>query len=155
MPNNAPRLLHSSTKTWASLFPKRITSESGSTFEKSDTDPDQVRERLQKLKQTRLASADWIKDAKPWFRLQMIVLASLSKPPRTDEVLSLKTGFSILDIRKAIKAAITNNWIDDYRRLTDGGRAELESARKNDAKKADVPSEPEILYYPKSLRGSL
>jgi hypothetical protein len=155
MPNNAPRLLHTSTKGWASLFPKRVTTENGSTFDKPDTDPDQVRERLHKIKQKRLAEADWIKDTKPWFRLQMIVLASLSKPPRSDEVLSLRTGFSILDIRKAVKVAITNNWIDDCRRLTDGGRSELENARKKGAEKVEVPSEPESLYYPKSLRGSL
>lgn len=155
MPNNAPRLLHTSTETWAALFPKRIAAESGSTFEKADTDPDQVRERLKKLRQNRLADADWIKNAKPWFRLQMIVLASLSTPPRTDEILSQRTGFSILDIRKAINAAIINLWIDDHRRLTDRGRAELENARKKDAKKVEVPSEPESFYYPQSLRGSL
>jgi hypothetical protein len=152
VPNNAPRLLHTSTNKWAALFPKRVTADVGHTFKSDETDADEVRARLDKMRQTRLAEGDWIDRTKPATRIHLTVLAALNRSPRSDEALSRRTGLTIVDIQRALTVALLSKWIDAGRRLTDRGRAEIDSARKVGKKKETVSSEPETFYYPKSLR---
>lgn len=151
-PNNAPRLLQTSTENWAALFPKRITSATRHTFDAKESDADEVRSRLEGMRQTRLAQGDWIEGTRPGARLHLTVLAALAHSPRTDEALLHKTGLSIIDIQNALATALANGWIGDSRHLTDRGRAELANARKAGRRKESIPEEPVELYYPKSLR---
>jgi hypothetical protein len=155
VPNNAPRILHKSTKNWASLFPARVTSSTRQYFTEDETGAEGVRSRLIKMRQTRLADAQWIDGTKPYARIVLTVLAALSHPPRDDETLSRKTALTILDIQNAMRTANSNAWINDRRQLTERGQAELANARKSKVTQKLIPDEPESFYYPSSLREPL
>lgn len=155
-PNNAPRLLHKKGRSWVPLFAARVTSAGRQHFSHSPSDEADVRARLTELRQIRLAQTPWLQSAKPHSRVALLLLASLSHPPRTDETLSRKTGLTILEIRQAVVEATKSGWIDDRRRLTDLGQGELAAARRGGMSPSDsspLPEEGGTLYYPTSLRG--
>ncbi|TGU89258.1 hypothetical protein EN794_046045 [Mesorhizobium sp. M00.F.Ca.ET.151.01.1.1] len=152
-PNNSPRLLHASGCGWMPLFPKRITSGSRETFGAgSELDEETIRSRLTEIRQTKLAAAPWLANAKPYTRQALLVLAALSRAPRDNETICRRAGLTILDIEKVLTKAIAQGWIDDMRRLTTKGHAELDNARYQDSPTIILPEPPETPYYPKSLR---
>ncbi|RUY94732.1 MULTISPECIES: hypothetical protein [unclassified Mesorhizobium] len=152
-PNNSPRILHTGGRGWIPLFPKRITSGTRETFASaSELDDETIRSRLLDMRQTKLAVSPWLSNAKPYARRSLMVLAALSRPPRDSETISRRTGLTILDIEKALITAVAHYWIDDARRLTDQGHAELDNAKYEAPELEPLSEPPEILYYPKSLR---
>jgi hypothetical protein len=152
VPNNAPRILHKHSARWTPLFPKRVTSAMRSQFASDELSTQAIRGRLVRLRQLRLANADWLVKAGPKERANLIVLAALSRPPRTDEVLSRRTGLIMMEVARAILEAKKQGWIDGARRLTDSGQAELAHARTIHRSKPTLPSKHQPFYYPTSLR---
>ena len=151
VPNNAPLLLHKRGPGWAPLFPARVTSATRQAFP-SQSDPDAVRANLLQMRQARLAQAGSIVGAKPHALNLMMVLAALSRPPRETEVISRKTGLTILEVQAALKSALKNQWIDGEYRLTDLGHAQLDHARRVQPGEERLPLEGAPFYYPSSLR---
>lgn len=152
VPNNAPSILHDNAGGWAPLFQKRVTASTRAAFESDETNAEAIRMRLEDMRHTRLASSHWLLKAPPKARAWLAVLAALSHPPRTEEVISGKTGLTILDVRKALSVALAHRWITDQYKLTDTGHAELEHARGPSPTITSLPEQPEMPYYPKSLR---
>lgn len=152
MPNNAPTIFHKRSKSWQPLFPARITSSTRETFSAEELDPDSVRRRLVAMRQTRLAKARHVPNAKPHVQVTMLVLAALSHPPRDFETISRRTGLTFLDVEVALTKAKKQNWIDEQHRLTDQGQAELRNAKRTSSEESSLPTEPKSFYYPSSLR---
>jgi len=151
-PNNAPRILHQPSSKWNPLFPKRITASMRGTFNEDETDPESIAARLLDMREKRLAGASWLAKVKPHSRAILAVLAALSRPPRDEEVVSRRTGLTILEVRRAIGVALGHDWITDSWQLTEAGQAELANARKEKIAQFTLPEDPDEFYYPKSLR---
>ena len=150
VPNNAPLILHKKGRSWAPLFPARVTSTTRQHFP-AHLDQESVRAHLMAMRHARLARAGRIEGAKPHVQNLLLVLAALSRPPRESEALSRKTGLTVLEVDAALKSALKHGWVDGQHRLTDSGHAELAQARTR------PPAEPVLatalpFYYPKSLR---
>jgi hypothetical protein len=152
VPNNAPRILYKRGTRWAPLFAARVTSSARHHFSEDEKSAAVVEARLLELRQTRLARAGWLEKTKPHVRAILLILSALSRPPRHDEALSRKPGLPVLEVRQCIARAVAQGWIDDARRLTASGQAELAHARKPPRTTVPLPTEPEESYYPKSLR---
>lgn len=150
-PNNTPRLLHKGSSRWMALFPKRVTADTRSTFG-DRRDASAFAERLVAIRQNRLASGAWLQNATTEGRALFLVLAALGRGPRFNEVLSRKTGLTVLEVRQSVERAEALRWIDANRRLTDSGQAELKYARRRNDPVPPIPLEPENPYYPSSLR---
>ena len=152
IPNNAPAIFHKRSRHWRPLFPVRITSSTREAFSQEDLDADTIRHRLVTMRQTRLAKAGRLEFAHPHSQIAIMVLAALSHYPRDVETLSRKTSLTFLDVDQALSKAAKNGWIDEQRRLTDRGQAELKNAKRSIPPKPILPPEPETFYYPSSLR---
>ena len=150
VPNNAPRILYKRTPEWAPLFPKRVTSSTRDAFDEDDLET--IRARLLDMRQTRLATAPWLSRVKPQSRAMLVVLAALSRPIRDEEVLSRKTGLTIVEVRRVIATALAHDWITDHWRLSAAGQAELANARNPGKAMLTLPEDPKQFYYPTSLR---
>jgi hypothetical protein len=151
VPNNAPRILHKRSSNWAPLFPARVTAGTRSHFDERH-DAAAVAERLLGMRQRRLALGPWLHSASAQARALFLLLGALGHGPRTDEVLSRKTGLTILEIQRWLLVAAEQGWIDSNRRLTDQGYGELEHARRRGRLEKPLQPSREPFYYPNSLR---
>jgi hypothetical protein len=151
VPNNAPRILHKRSSRWAPLFPARVTAGSRAHFA-DRRDPQAVVERLIRLRQRRLAAGPWLQGASAQARGLFLTLAALGRGPRFDEVLSRKTGLTVLEVQRWVSFAVEQGWVNSQRRLTDRGQAELAQAREGAKRKISLQPKREELYYPSSLR---
>lgn len=151
IPNNAPRILHKWSKNWAPLFPGRVTAQVREKFE-TERDAGAIASRLEDLGHRRLAAGSWIPGASAEQREIFLVLAALGRSPRFDEVLSRKTGLTVLEVRRSIIKARSHDFIDGERRLTSRGQAELALARRALPRSEELPIVEKPFYYPKRLR---
>ena len=158
VPNNAPRILHKGNNKWAALFPARVTADLAKTF-RSGTTPSMVAQRLRAMRQHRLAKVPWLNEGCPARQRMMLVLAALSSKLRSDSVIAMRTGLTLLDVRDVLLDAQNAGWINQELRLTDLGHGQLNFAKK--AKKGgamkgnrwwELPNDNKPDYYPKSLR---
>jgi hypothetical protein len=158
VPNNAPRILHKTTRRWVALFPGRVTAGVREQFGNSHG-PEFIAARLRKMRQTKLASGPWLQQASPDAQSLMLVTAALARGPRTDEAIARRTGLTILDVRRWVAEAGRLDWIDAARRLTDRGQSELAHARRRTgampAGKKTLTADAKDPYYPQSLRAPL
>jgi len=149
-PNNCPRVLHVSTELRLPLFPKRVTASTRATFASRLSQSD-VQERLEAMRHKRLwGGFDWSRAPQGAVETYL-VLAALSHPPRTVEVIARRTGLTQLETEKVLQRAIKHSWVDGSHRLTDQGQAQLLAAKKG---RREVPNVGERvnLYYPATLR---
>lgn len=151
VPNNAPAILYNKSPLWLPLFPSRVTSSSAIEFPNS-RDVDEIRSNLLLMRQKRLADAGVFKTPKLYKLSTLLVLAALSHPPRTNEVVSRKTGLSIMEVDSAIKLAMNNGWVNADYRLSEFGKAELEQARRVPESKPKSIEKTPSFFYPKALR---
>ena len=86
----------------------------------------------------------------------MLLLAALGRSPRTDEVLSNKTGLTVAEIQGKLAIALNAGLIDPCRRLTDLGHAELIRLRRSVGRaKEELSLQTLPFYYPRKLRAPL
>lgn len=152
VPNNAPLILFKHSATWTPLFPARTTSATRLEFAADENEVDVIRERLLAMRQKRLANSSWIGDAKPRAKTILMIMAALSQRPRHIEAVSARTGFTIIEVERALRLALSHGWIDGRHRLTDDGHEQLAHARKQEQPISPLPKEPEEFYYPSALR---
>lgn len=149
-PNNCPRVLHASDQSWAPLFAKRVTASSRATFS-SPLNQSDVQERLETMRHKRLwGSVDWSHAPKGALETYL-VLAALSRRPRTVEVVARRTGLTQLETEKVMRKAVKNSWVDSQKRLTEQGQAQLLAA-KTGCRSAPSVRNGVNLYYPSTLR---
>lgn len=158
VPNNAPRVLHGRSSSWAPLFPTRVTATMAKTFGRDNSEMG-VRQKLAEMKELRLSRARWsnedaVQNEGTARELKMIlVLAAYTRPPRKIESASSRTGLPILEVQEIIDSAKNADWIGDNGRLTDAGHRQLNHLRKSQPNpSAKVANEEKPFYYPKSLR---
>jgi hypothetical protein len=150
-PNNCPRILHRSKRSWKALFPQRVTAGSREHF-KENRDAKTVAARLIRLGQRQLASSAWISRMTANGRAMVLVLAALRRGPRLDEALASRTGLTIPEVQSLIRTAIQFGWVDGQRHLTDKGAGQLAHLRRKQILKSALPNSEKSLYYPTSLR---
>lgn len=150
-PNNIPRMLHKKGKAWNPLFPSKVPEAFRADFRR-DRSLKAVVDKMNRIRQTRLAKSRYLMGAHPDARLLMLVLAALTRGPRFNEAVAGKTGLTIAEVRKLVADAYSVAWIDNERRLTDEGHRQLEYARLWRPEKSSVVFEVNEPYYPKALR---
>lgn len=150
IPNNVPRLLFKSAGNWRPLFRERVTRD---RFEETDGDAEIGSQKLERLRQKRLAAVVRRHVKRENLRKTLLFLAACGRPPRTDAAISRKTGLSINEVTRMLDLSIRAGWTDAQTRLTDVGRRELEYARKS-IQVRQPPRLPgsDAPYYPQSLR---
>jgi hypothetical protein len=152
VPNNAPLVLYKRGTSWSPLFPARTTSATRLEFAADTVGTENIRSRLLSMRQKRLASSSWIGNANRHAKDVLLVMAALSQRPRHVETISVRTGFTIIEVQQALGRALSHGWIDGRNRLTEDGRGQLAHARKQKKAISPLPEEPEEFYYPKTLR---
>jgi hypothetical protein len=155
VPNNVPRLLYkkgkANGKPWLPLFPARVTADARKDFA-DEVDTDEIARRLERMRQLRLSRAPWLLEATTAGGKLLLILASLARGPRFSEALARRTGLTVPEVEDLVGKAITHGWVDQYRRLTDTGQAQIEKLkypRRPAAEDLQETSEP---YYPMALR---
>lgn len=150
-PNNCPRVLHASSSSWVPLFAKRVTASSRVSFVSPPPDQHEVQERLERMRHKRLWGAfDWSRSPKGALETYL-VLAALSHPPRTVDVVARRTGLTLLETEKVLHRAIKNSWVDGHNRLTEQGQAQLFAA-KTGRRATHSAGNGVGMYYPSMLR---
>jgi hypothetical protein len=148
-PNNCPRILHKSSASWTPLFARRVTAATRSEFP-NELDQQEIQQRLVNMRHKRLSEGhDWSRAAKGTLETYL-VLAALSHPPRTIEVVARRTGLTFLETESFLFKAIANAWVDKHYRLTDQGQAHLRAAKKK--RRVALPVGSVKMYYPSALR---
>lgn len=150
IPNNAPRLLFKKGRNWAPLFPARVTSSVKPL--KTDEKLQAIALRLERLREKKIAKLALNNGLPSDSDVTLLVLAALKRRPRTVEVVSSRTGLTLLDVREAMNRARDANWIDDDNKLTENAYRELEALREKRAART-LRYEGETGHYvPENLR---
>jgi hypothetical protein len=155
VPNNVPRLLYRkgtvNGKPWLPLFPARSTAGVRSDFD-SQIDSSDISRRLERMQQMRLSRTPWLGQAPTQARKLLLILAAVGKGPRFSEALARKTGLTVPEVDSLVGNASKYGWIDQDRRLTDAGQAQLTELKRRPRTPVEGLQEPPEPYYPTSLR---
>lgn len=159
-PNNAPRIFHKSGTQWAPLFPARVTSSIPSKHFGTKSTADAIRQRLIDLRHQALARGTWLEAASDQARKAFLLMAAATRSPRTDDMLAIRTGLTVIEIRTECQRLSDLGWMDSFRRLTDAGYGQLAHARAKGAPRGDsrnrtVAKSTKVPYYPQSLRSPM
>lgn len=149
-PNNTPRILYEVGEDWAPLFPKRVTATTRGTFS-DGLSTDDVERRLLEMRQKRLSKGIDYFGAPPGSLERYLVLAALSHPPRSVDVVSRRTGLTQIKVEEVLEEARRFGWVDPTFRLTEKGQLELIAAKAQRAQSAEI-STTSPMYYPSHLR---
>ena len=157
LPNNLPIIFCNGKRVngpWAGFFPagsRRISP--SQQLQLADYRPEAEFESLAtRLRHPRLAHG-YLKDA-PGARPLLLMLAALTRPPRTDDWLMQEFNFTVYELQRLLEAAQDLRLIDQHRHLTDQGRAVLTHAeRRPRVVRFELHGSDEP-YYPMSLRGA-
>jgi hypothetical protein len=150
VPNNAPRILYSHSKSWTPLFARRKTSATRADFD-DQLDQEEVQQLLVKMRHRRLSDGqDWCQARKGTLETYL-VLAALSHCPRNAEVVARRTGLTLLEAESVLHKAQAHEWVDQFYRLTDQGQAYLGAAKRK-RRAAPTSENGAKLYYPSALR---
>lgn len=152
VPNNVPLIFFKKSPSWIPLFPERVTAEAREFFSDEPESAAQLRSRLIAMRQERLARSIVLDAVDPKIRNLVIVLATLSRPPRTRENVALQSGLTLSEVDTALSDAIGYGWIDGKNRLTDRGHAELQHLRMDEVNLSALPHETDDDYCPRQLR---
>lgn len=148
-PNNCPHILHKSSASWMPLFARRVTAATRSEFQ-NELDHQEIQQRLVNMRHKRLSEGyDWSRAARGTLETYL-VLAALSHPPRTIEVVARRTGLTFLETESVLRKARDKDWLDKSYRLTDQGQAYLRAAKKK--RRVALPIGSVKMYYPSALR---
>lgn len=108
--------------------------------------------RLSLMGQERLAQSPWLSRATERGLTMIVLLAALSRGPRVDDALAARTGLTLPEVRVFVRVAEEFGWADANRRLTDAGRGQLAHMKTASVAYGELLPEPDLPYYPHSLR---
>ena len=156
-PNNAPRIFHKSGTRWTPLFPARVTSSIPSQHFGTKSTAEAIRRRLVDLRHQALARGAWLEGASDQTRKAFLLMAAVSRSPRTDDMLAIRTGLTVIEIQTECQRLIDLGWMDGGRRLTDAGYGQLTHVRAKEVPRENfhvrtVVKSAKPFYYPQSLR---
>lgn len=157
LPDNLPHIFRSGmrpNKPWVGFFPpghRRLTSAQveALTGYRPELEFAVVAERLRhpRLKDGFLADT-------PNARRLLLVLAALTRPPRTDDWLVRELGLTIFELQNLLRVGEHLGLLDGHRRLTDLGRAALHHAKTRARRVRPYLEGNDAPYYPVTLRGA-
>jgi hypothetical protein len=151
MPNNAPLLLHTSSRRWVPLFPRRSAAlVSGSR--RDSASQEEIERSLEQLRETRLSKASRFTDIKEEEQWRMLVLTALKRKPRTVLAVSARIGMSIAEVEGLIQRLRTDGLLDARLRPTKIAYNTLQYLRTSDPLPTPIPKTVDTPYCPKSLR---
>jgi len=153
MPNNAPDVFFRAKGKWKPLFKSRVTN--GIAIE-VETGLHQVdaRKQLEKMEANKLAASKWLRRTSKDSQMMLLVMASLSRPPRTESAISARTDLTIPQVRRWLQSGKHYEWICSANRLTDAGMQQLRhfGASRPKSPAQQLPWPENVVYYPTSLR---
>lgn len=152
-PNNCPACLFKGGPGWQPLFPSRVTQPARSSFT-PENPAEEVQARLIQMGQSRLADPA-LKAVVASRRALLLVMAALSRPPRSIDAVSRKTRLTLFEVETQIAKGEKLGWIDGRNRVTVAGHAELARVRAASSGASVVPVILQTPYYPKSLRAPM
>jgi hypothetical protein len=156
LPNTLPHILWAGEplgRPWVGFFARghrRLTPEQQETLAGHRTPPD-LDGIAEALRHPELGSGRF----KDWRNAQrlLLVLAALSRPPRTDDWLMAVLQLKIFELQFLLATARRLHMIDDRRRLTDEGHEALRAGKSKVRRVRSRLSPNDDPYYPSSLRG--
>ncbi len=153
IPNNAPALFFRSSAKWTPLFKGRVTNRLAIEVE-TGLPRVEVAERLAKIDADKLAASRWLSRLDKDSRKMILVMASLSRSPRTENAIAARTGLTLPDVRRWLQAGKHFQWISEVNRLTDDGLLQLKHLQKRPKYEpaAGLPWPENVVYHPTSLR---
>ncbi|WP_213762430.1 hypothetical protein [Caballeronia sp. dw_19] len=153
VPNNAPAILYKVSATWKPIFSGRAI---GDVADALTTGFHEVEAGAQLIRmgQSRLAAAGWLDRLDADARRLVLVLASLSRSPRSENAVSTRTGLQRAEVRRLLNSAIHYGWITEQHRLTDDGMKQLQRLRAQTTPQEILHTPNDLPYYPQSLRAS-
>lgn len=152
-PNNCPTCFFKSGQGWQPLFPSRVTQPVRTSFTPEDP-AEEVRARLIQMGQSRLADPA-LRAVVASRRALLLVMAALSRPPRSIDAVSRKTRLTLFEVEAEIAKGKKLGWIDGRNRVTDAGHVELARVRAASSGGSAVPAATQSPYYPKMLRAPM
>jgi hypothetical protein len=159
LPNNLPQIFRNGkgpkpNKPWDGFFPsehRHLTFAQAEILAGYRPEPEftVVTERLRhpRLKEGFLADT-------PNARLLLLILAALTRPPRTDEWLVRELGLTIFKLQNLLRVGEHLGLLDGHRHLTDLGRAALHHAKTRARRVKPHLEGSDAPYYPVGLRGA-
>lgn len=153
IPNNAPALFFKSSAKWVPLFKSRVTNPVAIEVE-TGLPRVPVAERLVKAEADKLAASRWLNRLDEDSKKMLLVMASLSRSPRTENAIAARTGLTLPDVRRWLEAGKHFQWISGANRLTDDGLLQLNHMKKKPKYEAaaSLPWPENVVYHPTSLR---
>ncbi|MCB2190648.1 MAG: hypothetical protein KQI62_03735 [Deltaproteobacteria bacterium] len=154
-PNNAPRILHKTSKDWQPLFPARVTDSLRAEFNRVENKP--VIDRMERLRDKVLSQPGWEGFTSIEGQSLLLVLSGLQKGSRKPDILSRKTGLTVPEIKMIIEKMQNWGWTNSKGTLTDEGQGVLRHAKKYaqdlvNRRNGTRCSHNDNFYFPSSLR---
>jgi hypothetical protein len=157
LPNNIPRIFRIGkrpNRPWVGFFPsghRRLTSaqEEALAGYRPESEFTSVAERLRHPRLIEGFLADT-----PNARSLLLVLAALTRPPRTDDWLVSELGLTIFELQNLLWVGKHLGLLDGHRHLTDLGRAALHHAKTRARRVRPHLEGNDAPYYPVALRGA-
>ncbi|WP_122419333.1 phosphoribosyltransferase-like protein [Pseudomonas viridiflava] len=153
MPNNAPDIFFKGKGKWKPLFKGRVTNTVAIEVETGLHQVD-AQDQLQKMKADKLAASRWLKRLSKDSKNMLLVMASLSRSPRTESAIAARTDLTIPDVRRWLQSGKHYGWISPTNRLTDTGMLQLRHLQSSShaGERHRLPWAEDVEYYPTSLR---
>ncbi len=151
IPNNAPLLLHTATRSWTPLFPRRSASFLGKARGYTARSKE-IEKALIRLREKRLASAARFSGIEEHEQNRMLVLTALKRRPRNALALSGRTGLTLVEVEEIIADARRDGYLDGAMKPTQLAYVALEYLRSSNPPTPPLPKTNVEFYCPKSLR---
>ncbi len=151
IPNNAPLLLHTKSKRWIPLFPRRSAALL-TEARRSSARSEEIERALNKLRETRLAAAHRFNNIAQNQQDRALLLTALKRRPRTPLALSARTGMTVAEIEALIVLAQRDGHVDARLKLTQAAYDSLAYLKATIPKQAPLLTTNEMVYCPESLR---
>lgn len=149
IPNNAPPILHSRTRGWTGLFPKRSTARAEMSFP-ADT-VETIADRAARLLNLRDANKYLASPTgKRWVKT-LLVLAALEAGARSVQAVSARSGLPLTRAEEILDFMRIARWTSKNA-LTRLGRQELSRLRQRRRSAPVLPKSNTPYYYPTQLR---
>jgi len=150
MPNNAPPILHSRTRGWTGLFPKRSTAGAEMNFPTSVIET--VADRAMRLLLLRNANTYLANPKGKRWITTLLVLAALEAGARSLQVASARSGLPLTTVEEIHDYMRIARWTSKHNALTTLGRLELARLRRRRRRAPVLPGATLPFYYPTQLR---
>lgn len=151
VPNNSPALLHTNGRGWVPLFPRRSVGMGDGVY-RDAVNRETIERLLMRLRETRIASSINDINLSDTEQCTVLVLSALKRTPRSELVISARTGLSIAEVRQILSKAKADQLIDHSSRLTKKAYESLEHLRRLPKKPKPTCKTNTELYFPSSLR---